>query len=72
MNSHKSVKDSHQIKAKKKGWVWISYQFGAGFGFFSLSTSDTSMTVEISVIGLGETIEAKLVCGSEERGGKGG
>jgi hypothetical protein len=30
------------------------------------------MMMEISVIGLGETIEAKLVCGFEERGGKGG
>jgi hypothetical protein len=52
--------------------VWISYQIGAGFGLLFLDvgySNNSESTVEISVIGLGDRIEAKLVGGSEESGG---
>ena len=51
--------------------LWNDYQIGAGFGLLFLDdigySNDGGSTVEISLIGFGERIEAQLVSGSEER-----
>jgi hypothetical protein len=50
-----------------------SHQIGAGFGLLLLDYlghgGHSRSTVEISLMGLGKRSEAKLVCGSEKRGG---
>lgn len=70
------IKLEPKTKTKKKGemGLWNDYQIGAGFGLLFLDnighSNDGGSTVEISLIGFGERIEAaQLVSGSEERVG---